>query len=91
MLQEWWTRDHLSAISAISPAGKLYFPCQDQAINSTDVIAFLEHLLPRGAWPAGDHVGWRARSTIAISSKSSWPLARRHGSRWSASPPMPQN
>ena len=45
MLQEWWTRDHLSAISAISPAGKLYFPCQDQAINSTDVIAFLEHLL----------------------------------------------
>jgi hypothetical protein len=23
MLKEWWTRDHLSAISAISPEGKL--------------------------------------------------------------------
>ena len=45
LLREWWTRDHLSAISALSPEGKLYFHCQDQAINSADVIAFLEHLL----------------------------------------------
>jgi transposase len=45
ILREWWTRDHLSAISAISPEGKLYFRCQDHAINSNDVIAFLEHLL----------------------------------------------
>jgi transposase len=44
-LHECWTRDHLSAISAISPAGKLYFHCQDRALNSTDVVAFLEHLL----------------------------------------------
>jgi transposase len=45
ILHEWWTRDHLSAISAISPAGKLYFHCQGRALNSTDVVAFLEHLL----------------------------------------------
>jgi transposase len=45
MLREWWTRDHLSAISAISPEGKLYFHCQDRAMNSADVVAFLEHLL----------------------------------------------
>jgi transposase len=45
ILREWWTRDHLSAISAISPEGKLYFHCQDRAIDSTDVVAFLEHLL----------------------------------------------
>ncbi len=45
ILREWWTRDHLSAISAISPEGKLYFACQDRAINSEDVAAFLEHLL----------------------------------------------
>jgi transposase len=45
ILREWYTRDHLSAISAISPEGKLYFHCQDQAINSDDVVAFLEHLL----------------------------------------------
>jgi transposase len=45
ILREWYTRDHLSAISAISPAGKLYFYSQDRAINSDDVIMFLEHLL----------------------------------------------
>jgi transposase len=45
ILREWWTRDHLSAISAISPEGKLYFHCQDGAMNSADVVAFLEHLL----------------------------------------------
>jgi transposase len=45
ILREWYTRDHLSAISAISPEGKLYFHCQDQPINSADVVAFLEHLL----------------------------------------------
>jgi transposase len=45
ILREWCTRDHLSAISAISPEGKLYFRCQDYALNSADVVAFLEHLL----------------------------------------------
>ena len=45
ILREWYTRDHLSAISAISPEGKLYCHCQDHAINSQDVIAFLGHIL----------------------------------------------
>jgi transposase len=45
ILREWYTREHLSAISAISPGGKLYFRSQDRAINSDDVVAFLEHLL----------------------------------------------
>jgi transposase len=45
ILREWCTRDHLSAISAISPEGQLYFHSQDYAINSDDVVAFLEHLL----------------------------------------------
>jgi transposase len=45
ILREWCTRDHLSAISAISPEGKLYFHSQDRSINSADVVAFLEHLL----------------------------------------------
>jgi transposase len=45
ILREWWTRDHLSAISAISLKGKLYFHSQDGALKSEDVIAFLEHLL----------------------------------------------
>jgi transposase len=45
IVRDWWTREHLSAISAISPEGKLYFHCQDGALHSEDVIAFLEHLL----------------------------------------------
>jgi transposase len=45
ILREWRTRDHLSAIAAISPEGRLYFHSQDCAINSHDVVAFLEHLL----------------------------------------------
>jgi transposase len=45
ILREWWTRDHLSAISAISPEGRLYFHSQDCALNAADVVAFLAHLL----------------------------------------------
>ena len=45
ILREWWTRDHLSAISAISPEGKVYVHSQESALNSADVVAFLEHLL----------------------------------------------
>jgi transposase len=43
--REWCTRDHLAAISAISPEGKVYFHSQDDALYSDDVVAFLEHLL----------------------------------------------
>jgi transposase len=45
ILREWWTRAHLSAIAAISPEGKLYFHSQDHAIDSADVVAFMDHLL----------------------------------------------
>jgi hypothetical protein len=45
IVREWCTRDHVSAISAISPAGKVYFHSQDCAINSGDVVAGLEPLM----------------------------------------------
>ena len=48
IVREWCTRDHLSAISAISPEGKRYFHSQDRAINSDDVVGFLEHLRREG-------------------------------------------
>jgi transposase len=44
ILREWWTRDHLSAISAISPEGQRYCRGQEQTIDSADVVTFLEHL-----------------------------------------------
>jgi transposase len=39
------TKDHLSAISAITPEGKLYLHVQERAYRSEDVVRFLEHLL----------------------------------------------
>ena len=45
ILRDWCTRDHLSAISALSPEGKLYVQRQAHAMDSSDVVAFLEHLL----------------------------------------------
>jgi len=44
MLREWYTHDHLSAISAISPEGTRSFHAQDHAMHSADVVAFLAHL-----------------------------------------------
>jgi transposase len=45
ILQEWCTRDHLSAISAISPEGQVSFHSQDCALNAADVVAVLAQLL----------------------------------------------
>ena len=45
IIREWYTRDHLSASSAISPGGTLYCHSQDHPITSADVVGFLEHLL----------------------------------------------
>jgi transposase len=45
ILREWWTRDHLSASSAISPEGKLSFHGPDHALDADDIVAFLEPLL----------------------------------------------
>jgi transposase len=44
MLREWWRRDYLSAISAISPEGKLFLHGQEQSLDSAHVITLLEHL-----------------------------------------------
>jgi transposase len=44
-IRECYTRDHLSAISAISPGGQLYFHSQDPPINADDVVGCLGHLL----------------------------------------------
>ena len=44
ILREGCTRDHLSALSAISPEGKLSCHSQDRAIDAADVVMFLEPL-----------------------------------------------
>jgi len=45
VIRELLTRDHLSAISAITPEGKLYMMVQEDAFKSPDVVRFLVHLL----------------------------------------------
>jgi hypothetical protein len=49
ILRPWWTRDQLSAISALSLTGQRSFHYQDRARNSVAVVAFLEPLLREGA------------------------------------------
>ena len=39
------THDHLSAISGITPQGKLYMRAQGHSLKSPDVVRFLKHLL----------------------------------------------
>ena len=39
------TRDHLSVISAITPAGKLYMMIQEVAFRGPAIVRFLKHLL----------------------------------------------
>jgi transposase len=39
------TRDHLSAISAITPAGQILLQVKEQALRGPDIVRFLRHLL----------------------------------------------
>lgn len=45
IIREKLTNDHLSAISGITPDGKLYMMVQETPYRSPDVIQFLRHLL----------------------------------------------
>lgn len=47
ILHEQLTRDHLSAMSAITPEGKLLMMEQDGAFKGKDVVRFLRHALRR--------------------------------------------
>ena len=39
------SREHLSAISAVSMTGELYLAAQDHCCKGADIISFLEELL----------------------------------------------
>lgn len=44
MLREQATRDHLSAISGLTPEGRLFVQTQDHAFSGADAAQFLRHL-----------------------------------------------
>ncbi|MGI5837509.1 MAG: IS630 family transposase, partial [Chloroflexota bacterium] len=45
ILHSYLTRDHISAISAITLDGELFFHTQERSYTSKDVVRFLNHLL----------------------------------------------
>jgi transposase len=59
LLREWLTWDHLSAISAITPAGELYLSIQERAFKGPDGVQFLQRLLdhiPGPLWVVWDGI-----------------------------------
>jgi hypothetical protein len=47
ILRENLTRDHISAMSAITLEGKLYMMEQERSFKAEDAVRFLKHLLRR--------------------------------------------
>ena len=45
VLHEHLTRDHLSAMSAITLDGRLYMTFQERAFKGEDAVRFLKHLM----------------------------------------------
>jgi len=45
VVKEYLSHDHLSAMSGITPEGKLYMTVQDHSYKGPDVVNFLRHLL----------------------------------------------
>ena len=45
VIKEYLTHDHLSAMSGITPEGKLYMTVQESCYKGPDVVSFLRHLL----------------------------------------------
>lgn len=50
-LRPFLTRDHLSVISAVTPAGQLYSHTSQQALGSFEVALFVQHLLEQLGCP----------------------------------------
>jgi transposase len=44
-LRQYWSRDHISAISAVSPDGRLYLMSKRDSLKGPDVVVFLQHLM----------------------------------------------
>lgn len=44
ILDEWQTRDHLSVMAGLTPAGKVYVLVRPESLNGLHTIAFLQHL-----------------------------------------------
>ncbi len=88
ILKENLTRDHLSAMSGITPEGKLYMLEQDRAFKGEDAVRFLKHLMRQ--IPGKLLVIWDGslRSIAEVRSKISSPAGLPGGCNLSSCPSL---
>jgi DDE superfamily endonuclease len=86
VLKEKLTRDHLSAMSAITLEGKLYMVEQERAFKAEDAVRFLKHLMRQipgkllVIWDGSPiHRGGAVKDFL-------WRVGRPRGCNWSSYP-----
>ncbi|MDQ5850608.1 MAG: hypothetical protein M3380_00795 [Chloroflexota bacterium] len=83
------TRDHLSAISAVTADGRVFMQVQPQAYRSQHVVRFLRHLLRHIAGKV--LIIWDGSPSIAVTpSRRFWPAVVQNGSIWNDCLAMPR-
>jgi transposase len=50
VLYEWQTRDHLSVMGGVTPAGKVYVLVRPESLNGLHSVEFLRHLVRYAGW-----------------------------------------
>ena len=89
ILKEHLSRDHLSAMSAITLEGKLYMTEQDRAFEGEDVVRFLKHLMRQ--IPGKLLLIWEGLRYIGEGrSRTFWRAGRPCDLNWSNCPAMHQ-
>jgi hypothetical protein len=86
ILKENLSRDHLSAMSAITLEGKLYMLEQERAFKGDDVVRFLKHLMRQIPGKLLLSYGTALRFIAAERSKISSPAWQLLGCNWSDCP-----
>jgi hypothetical protein len=85
VLKEHLSRDHLSAMSAITLEGKLYMTEQERSFKGEDVVRFLKHLMRQ--IPGKLLVIWDGSPIHREErSRTSWRAGRPGGLNWSHYP-----
>ena len=84
------TRDHLSVISGITPAGQLLLQMPERSLRAPDVVRFFQHLLRHIPGPL--LVIWDGAPIHGRkSSRISWPKAVPPAFGWNSCPPTPRS
>src|SRR3712207_1994056 len=86
VLKENFTRDHLSAMSAITLDGKLYMIEQDRAFKGEDAVRFLKSTSCAKFRASCWWSGMALRSIAEVRSKISSPAGQLLGCSWSNCP-----